>query len=75
VKRSQVTVDVVVVRGESPNSTEYRIQAKSRRDPITCWEIVLTPEQFAAALTARVVPGVTMYVMEREAALAAKGKK
>ncbi len=66
-KRSQLTVDVVVVRAESPNSTDYRIQAKSCRDPITRWEIVLTPEQFAAALTARVALGATMYVMEREA--------
>jgi hypothetical protein len=65
-------VDVVVVRSESPNSTEYRIQVKSRRDPVTFWEIVMTAEQFAAALTARVVSGVTMYVKEREAALAAK---
>lgn len=63
--RTDVKVAACCARAEAPNSTEFRFQFREHGGLRRIFTAVFDAEQFANALTARVVEGVTLEIRER----------
>lgn len=64
--RNDILVDAVCVRSESPSRTEFRLEFNDRSvKGRTTYTVVMTADQLASALTAKVVDGVTMEIRQR----------